>query len=97
MTFQPWQDVGQIVLSTTSPVIEAARLIPTPMEKEPVMEIAIIGPGEVAIRFIDSKGEMLMQETQLVSGSLSVEGRRTIDLSVWTTGGQRRLAPVLVR
>ncbi len=61
------------------------------------MEISIIGPGEVVIRFIDSKGETLVQETVVVSGSPTVEGRRTIDLSVRTADGQRPLAPVLVR
>ncbi len=61
------------------------------------MEIVIAGPGEVVIRFIDSKGETLVRETLVVSGSPSVEGRRTIDLSVGTTSGQRPLAPVLVR
>jgi hypothetical protein len=61
------------------------------------MEIAIVGEGEVMIRFIDQKGQTLLQEKLVVSGSPTVEGRRTIDLSVKTTDGAVPLAPVLVR
>lgn len=58
------------------------------------MEILIIGEGEVVIRFIDSKGQTLMQEKLVISGSPTVEGRRTLDLSVETTEGNTPLAPV---
>lgn len=61
------------------------------------MEIAIVGEGEVTIRFIDQKGQTLIQEKLVVSGSPTVEGRRTIDLSVETNSGSRPLAPVLIR
>lgn len=61
------------------------------------MEIAIIGEGEVLIRFIDRNGQTLMQERLMVSGSPTVEGRRTIDLSVKTIDGIVPLAPVLIR
>ncbi len=61
------------------------------------MEIAIIGPGDVMIRWIDSQGETLVLETLTVSGSPTVEGRRTIALSIWATHGQKPLSPVLVR
>jgi hypothetical protein len=47
-----------------------------------MMDIAIVGPGEVVIRFIDKKGQTLIQERLIVSGSPTVEGRRTIALSV---------------
>jgi hypothetical protein len=49
------------------------------------------------IRFIDSKGHTLVQEKLAVSGSPTVEGKRTIDLSVETTDGNKPLAPVLMR
>jgi hypothetical protein len=61
------------------------------------MEISIVGEGEVMIRFIDPKGRTLMQEKVSVSGSPTVEGRRTIALSVETTNGAVPVAPVLVR
>lgn len=61
------------------------------------MEIAIIGPGEVMIRFIDQKGQTLIQEKLTVSGSPTVEGIRAIDLSVSTISGRVPLAPVLIR
>jgi hypothetical protein len=61
------------------------------------MEIAILGEGEVVIRFIDSKGRTLIQEKVGVFGSPTVEARRTIALSVETTGGAVPLSPVLVR
>ena len=61
------------------------------------MEIAIAGPGEVVIRFIDSKGRTLLQEKLTVSGSATVEGRRTIGLSVMTGSGRTPVAPVLAR
>jgi hypothetical protein len=61
------------------------------------MEIAIVGEGEVLIRFIDRNGQTLMQEKLVVSGSPTVEGRRVIDLSVKTIDGTVPLAPVLIR
>ncbi len=61
------------------------------------MEIAIVGEGEVMIRFIDPKGRTLVQEKVVVSGSPTVEARRTIALSVETTSGGVPVAPVLVR
>lgn len=61
------------------------------------MEISITGEGEVVIRFIDQKGLTLLQEKIVVSGSPTVEARRSIALSVKTTSGARLLAPVLVR
>lgn len=61
------------------------------------MEIAILGEGEVVIRFIDSKGRTLIQEKVGVTGSPTVEARLTIALSVNTTGGAVPLSPVLVR
>lgn len=54
------------------------------------MKIAIIGPGDVMIRWIDSQGETLVLETLTVSGSLTIEGRRTIALSIWATHCQKR-------
>jgi hypothetical protein len=62
-----------------------------------MMDIAIVGPGEVVIRFIDKKGQTLIQERLIVSGSPTVEGRRTIALSVKTTSGSVGLAPVLIQ
>lgn len=61
------------------------------------MEIAIAGEGEVLIRYIDSRGETLLQEKLVVSGSPTVEGRRAIDLSIRTTSGPVPIAPVLIR
>ena len=61
------------------------------------MEISIVGEGEVMIRFIDPKGRTLMQEKLAVSGSPTVEGRRTMALSVETRCGAVPVAPVLVR
>jgi hypothetical protein len=61
------------------------------------MEIAIIGEGEVILRFIDRKGRTLVQEKIIVSGSPTMEARRIIALSVETTSGAMLLAPVLVR
>ncbi|HSE57890.1 MAG TPA: hypothetical protein VLA99_04230 [Nitrospiraceae bacterium] len=61
------------------------------------MEIAIVGEGEVLIRFIDRNGQTLMQEKLVISGSPTVEGRRTIDLSVKTIDGSVPLAPDLIR
>ncbi len=61
------------------------------------MEIAIAGEGEVVIRFIDQQGRTLMQEKLVVSGSPTVEARRTIALWVETTSGGVWLSPVLVR
>ena len=61
------------------------------------MVITIVGEGEVLIRFIDRNGQTLMQEKLVVSGSLTVEGRRTIDLAVKTIGGSVPLAPVLIK
>jgi hypothetical protein len=61
------------------------------------MEIAIVGEGELLIRFIDQKGQTMLQEKLVISGSPTVEGRRTIELSVKTVDGAVSLAPVLVR
>jgi hypothetical protein len=61
------------------------------------MEIAITGEGEVILRFIDQKGRTLIQEKIIVSGSPTVQARRSIMLSVETTSGAMLLAPVLIR
>src|SRR5712692_4891774 len=65
--------------------------------KERVMEIAIAGPGELVVRFIDRAGRTLLEEKLVISGSPKVEGIRTIDLSVQADGERVPLAPVLVR
>ena len=61
------------------------------------MVITIVGEGEVLIRFIDRNGQTLVQEKLVVSGSPTVEARRTIDLAVKTIDGSVPLAPVLIR
>lgn len=61
------------------------------------MEIAIIGEGELAIRFIDKAGQTLMQERLVVSGSPTMEARRVITLSLRTVNGTALVAPVLMR
>src|SRR5436190_1148823 len=61
------------------------------------MEIAIAGEGQVLIRFIDRKGRTLVQEKITVSGSPTVQAKRSIALSVETTGGALLVAPVLVQ
>jgi hypothetical protein len=68
-----------------------------PSTKEHVMEIAVVGPGELVVRFIDRAGRTLLEEKLVVSGSPKVEGRRVIDLSVQADGERVELAPVLVR
>lgn len=65
--------------------------------KEPVVETAIIGQGEVVIQYIDSNSETLLQEKLGLSGSPTVKARGAIDLSVETTSGRRALAALLVR
>lgn len=61
------------------------------------MEIVIGGPGEVVIRFIDHRGQTLIQEKLVVSGSATVQARRGIALHADTTSGRVLLSPVLVR
>jgi hypothetical protein len=60
------------------------------------MEIAIIGAGEVVIRFIDRNGHTLLQERVVVSGPPGVQALRSVSLSIGTVGGPAELAPVLV-
>jgi hypothetical protein len=60
------------------------------------MEILLEGEGAVMIRFIDANGETLMQERLVVSGSPTVQGRRSIALAVQTKAGMVMVAPVLV-
>jgi hypothetical protein len=59
------------------------------------MEIAIIGPGEVIIRFIDRQGDTLLQERLVVSGPPAVQALRYVPLSIDTVGGPAEVAPVL--
>jgi hypothetical protein len=59
------------------------------------MEIAIIGVGEVVIRFIDRQGQTLLQERLVVSGPPGVQARRYVPLSIGTVRGRAELAPVL--
>ena len=61
------------------------------------MDIAIAGPGELVIRFIDQKGSTLIQEKLVVSGSPNVQARRMIVLYADTTRGRVPVSPVLVR
>jgi hypothetical protein len=60
------------------------------------MEIAIIGQGEVVIRFIDQHGDTLVQERLFVSGPPGVQALRYVPLSIGTAGGPAEVAPVLV-
>ena len=59
------------------------------------MEIAIIGEGEVVIRFIDRHGQTLLQERLVVSGPPGVQALRYVSLSIGTVGGPAELAPVV--
>jgi hypothetical protein len=59
------------------------------------MEIAIIGQGEVIIRFIDRHGNTLLQERLVVSGPPGVHALRYVSLSIGTVGGPAEVAPVL--
>lgn len=59
------------------------------------MEIAIIGEGEVVIRFIDQRGSTLLQERLVVSGPPGVQALRNVSLSIGTVRGPAELAPVL--
>jgi hypothetical protein len=61
------------------------------------VEIAIAGEGEVVIRFIDSRGQTLMQERLVVSGSPTIRALRTIALEAVTGDGRVPLAPVMVQ
>jgi hypothetical protein len=60
------------------------------------MEIAIIGEGEVVLRFIDREGDTLLQERLVVSGPPDVRAVRIVPLSIGTVRGPAELAPVLV-
>ena len=57
------------------------------------MEIAIVGQGEVVIRFIDQHGDSLLQERLVVSGLPDVEALRYVPPSIGTVGGPRRGRP----
>ena len=59
------------------------------------MEIAIIGEGEVVIRFIDRHGRTLLQERLVVSGPPGVQALRQVPLSIGTVDGPAELAPVI--
>jgi len=59
------------------------------------MEIAIIGDGEVVIRFIDRHGHTLLQERLVISGPPGVQALRHVALSVGTVRGPAELAPVV--
>ena len=59
------------------------------------MEIAIIGEGEVVIRFIDRHGQTLLQERLIVSGPPGVQALRYVSLSIGTVQGSAELAPVV--
>jgi hypothetical protein len=59
------------------------------------MEIAIIGEGEVVIRFIDRHGHTLLQERLVISGPPGVQALRHVVLSVGTVRGPAELAPVV--
>ena len=59
------------------------------------MEIALIGEGEVVIRFIDRHGDTLLQERLVVSGPPGVQALRNVSLSIGTVGGPAELAPVV--
>jgi hypothetical protein len=60
------------------------------------MEIAITGAGSVVIRYIDSTGQTLLQETLTVNGSPTVQGRRIIPLEIGTMAGRMPVAPVVI-
>ena len=59
------------------------------------MEIAIIGEGEVVIRFIDRHGHTLLQERLVVSGPPGVQALRHVSLAIGTVRGPAELAPVV--
>ena len=59
------------------------------------MEIAVIGAGEVVIRFIDRHGRTLLQERLVVSGPPGVQALRQVPLSIGTVDGPAEIAPVI--
>src|SRR5215831_715536 len=59
------------------------------------MEVAIIGEGEVVIRFIDRHGQTLLQERLVVSGPPGVQALRYVPLSIGTIDGPAEIAPVV--
>ncbi|HKZ05789.1 MAG TPA: hypothetical protein VJU81_10005, partial [Methylomirabilota bacterium] len=61
------------------------------------MEIAIVGEGELVIRYIDKDGQTLMQERLTVSGLPTMEARHLAPLALRTVQGPTDVAPVLVR
>jgi hypothetical protein len=62
-----------------------------------MMKIAIVGEGELVVRFIDRTGQTLLQERLTVSGSATMEALRVVDLSLRTTSGRAAVAPVLIQ
>jgi hypothetical protein len=61
------------------------------------MEITIHGEGTVVVRFINKKGQTLLEERLAVSGSSTVQAKRIVPLALETTKGEVPVAPVLVQ
>jgi hypothetical protein len=61
------------------------------------MQIGLKGPGEIAIRLINRRGQTLVQQQIFASGPSTIELTTTVDLVVNTTDGEVLVAPVLVR
>jgi hypothetical protein len=61
------------------------------------MEIAIHGEGTIVVRFINKKGQNLLEERLAVSGSATVQARRIVPVELEMTGGKELVVPVLVQ
>lgn len=61
------------------------------------MEITIHGEGTIVVRFINKKGQSLLEERLAVSGSATVQARSIVPVELEMTGGKEPVAPVLVQ
>lgn len=61
------------------------------------MEITIHGEGTIVVRFINKKGQTLLEERLRVSGSPTVQAKRIVPVELETSEGKVLVAPVLVQ
>ena len=72
-----------------------SRIVPTTLQ-EPSLEVAWRGPGEVTLRFIDSDGQAVLEETYSAFGTPEVQFRARRPILLDTRDGQLEVAPVVV-
>jgi len=61
------------------------------------MEITIHGEGTIVVRFINKKGQTLLEERLAVSDSPTVQAKRIVPVELETTKGTVPVAPVLIQ